>query len=76
LRHLASSPADHATGDAVYRGLVAESSASERVYGIEWESLYTTNGSDGVGSKLDRDVLKLNASTASVTDEGIEMLRH
>ena len=64
LRHLASSPADHATGDAVYRGLVAESSASERVYGIEWESLYTTNGSDGVGADLSLAVAEWKSQSA------------
>jgi hypothetical protein len=52
LRHLDSSPDDHATGDAVYSGIVKESNATERIYGLEWESLYTTTGQDGVGSAL------------------------
>ncbi|MFO0547047.1 MAG: hypothetical protein U0271_01600 [Polyangiaceae bacterium] len=52
LRHLASSPADHAAGSStVYHGLVDESDAVEAIYGAEWESLYTT-GSDGVAPGL------------------------
>lgn len=52
-RHLAHSPSNHATGQAVYSGLVVESDKAERIYGLEWESLYTTNGADGVGADLD-----------------------
>ncbi len=52
LRHLASAPKSHATGETVYSGIVNESNATEKIYGLEWESLDTTNGSDGVGTDL------------------------
>jgi hypothetical protein len=52
LRHLPSSPPKHDVGDVVYSGIVNESDAGEKIYGLEWESLYTTNGTDGVGQPL------------------------
>jgi hypothetical protein len=51
-RHLAGAPKDHATGETVYSGLVNEASPGEKIYGLEWESLYTTNGVDGVAKDL------------------------
>ena len=35
-------------GEKVYQGIVQESDATEKIYGMEWESLYTTTGSDGL----------------------------
>jgi hypothetical protein len=55
-RHLANAPANHETGDAVYAGLVTDANPSEKIYGLEWESLYTTNGTDGVGAALSQAV--------------------
>ena len=53
LRHLADSPENHAGGfGSVFVGLLNESNASENIYGVEWESLSTTNGSNGVGANL------------------------
>lgn len=56
LRHLAGAPLKHDTGEKVYQGIVQESDAVEKIYGVEWESLYTTNGSDGVGADLKQAV--------------------
>ncbi len=58
LRHLADSPPNHIaeSSDSVYRGIIVESDADERIYGVEWESLYTTNGNDGVGAALKQAV--------------------
>ncbi|HVY45170.1 MAG TPA: S41 family peptidase, partial [Minicystis sp.] len=56
LRHLASAPADHHTGNTVYQGIVNESQPGENIYGMEWESLYTTTGTDGVGPDLSHAV--------------------
>ncbi len=56
LRHLADSPADHAASDSVYSGVVVESDPVEKIHGVEWESLYTTNGADGVGPGLKKAV--------------------
>ncbi|APR84830.1 Hypothetical protein A7982_10179 [Minicystis rosea] len=55
-RHLPNSPKDHRTGSNVYAGLVNEADPAEKIYGMEWESLYTTTGSDGVGAALKQAV--------------------
>lgn len=53
LRHLPSSPANHVSeGEGVYGGLLVGTDPLERLYGLEWESLYTTDGQDGVGGPL------------------------
>jgi hypothetical protein len=52
VRHQAGAPADHRTGDTLYAGVVTESDDVEKIYGIEWESLYTTNGQDGMGAQM------------------------
>jgi hypothetical protein len=52
LRHLPGAPKDHATGENVYSGIVVESDPAEKIYGLEWESLSTTTGQDGVGPDL------------------------
>lgn len=50
LRHLASSPAsNHISEQEVYGGLLLGTDPLERLYGLEWESLYTSDGVDGVG---------------------------
>jgi hypothetical protein len=66
LRHLPDSPADHssATSDTVYSGVVVESAPGEEIHGVEWESLYTTNGTDGVGAGLKKAVNSWKAEGA------------
>lgn len=67
LRHLPSSPANHDQGSStVYGGIVNDSDATEGIYGIEWESLYTTNGSDGSGAALKQNVALWKASANGV----------
>jgi len=56
LRHVPGAPADHSTGDAVYSGIVKESDATEKIWGLEWESLYTSDGADGVAGPLNAAV--------------------
>jgi hypothetical protein len=56
LRHVPGAPADHSTGETVYSGIVNESDATEKIWGLEWESLYTTDGSDGVAGPLNTAV--------------------
>lgn len=52
LRHLADSPASHqGAWDDVFYGIVNESDETERIYGVEWESLMT-NGNDYMGPAL------------------------
>lgn len=65
LRHLATSPANHATGSSVYHGIVNESDAVERIYGAEWESLYVS-GNDGVGPLLDQAIGAFKADARGV----------
>ncbi|MCC6523915.1 MAG: hypothetical protein IT373_14750 [Polyangiaceae bacterium] len=65
LRHLASSPPDHAAGgNEVYHGLLLESDATEKIYGVEWESLDTSSGQDGVGAALKAAVNELGTASA------------
>ena len=46
LRHLPTSPADHASaGEGVFSGIVVESNDTEKIHGLEWESLFVTQGS-------------------------------
>lgn len=66
LRHLATSPADHSVGDQVYSGILNDSNTTERIYGLEWESLYTTTGSDGVGAAINAAVAQWTADANGV----------
>jgi hypothetical protein len=46
LRHLPTSPVDHASaGEGVFSGIVIESNDTEKIHGLEWESLFVTQGS-------------------------------
>ena len=67
LRHLVDSPASHAGGGYdVFHGIVTDSDAVERIYGVEWESLMTMDGTDGMGANMKAaiDELKANARGA------------
>jgi hypothetical protein len=66
LRHLANSPPDHTTGETVYQGLIVESQPGENIYGMEWESLDTTTGMDGVGADLNQAVTTWRTSARGV----------
>jgi hypothetical protein len=66
IRHLASAPKNHATGDTVYSGLVNEANPGEKIYGLEWESLYTTNELDGVAPDLNAAVSAWSADATGV----------
>jgi hypothetical protein len=66
VRHLAGAPKDHATGDTVYAGLVNEAAPGEKIYGLEWESLYTSNGIDGVAPALNAAVATWSADASGV----------
>lgn len=65
LRHVPGAPANHqGGGSAVYAGLLLESSPEENIHGVEWDSLYTTNGSDGVGAPLEAALASIDAAQA------------
>jgi hypothetical protein len=68
LRHLADSPANHASAsfDKVYFGLLTDSTPEEAIFGAEWESLYTTTGNDYVGGSLKAAVAAFKASAQGV----------
>lgn len=57
-RHLPDSPADHDNDspNGVYSGIVVESDETEKIYGLEWESLYSTTGADGIAPGLKQAV--------------------
>ncbi|HHH29673.1 MAG TPA: hypothetical protein ENK57_15195 [Polyangiaceae bacterium] len=63
LRHLPDSPPDHSGG--VFVGKVNEALPNEAIYGLEWESLYTTNGNDGVGAPLEAAVQTFQSEGAT-----------
>lgn len=71
LRHLANSPANHynvdfGTGEEkAFFGIVNESNATERIFGVEWDSLYTNDGQDGIGKELSLAIGALDAQSAS-----------
>ena len=65
LRHIAGAPADHATGDTIYRGLVQDADPAEKIYGMEWESLMTL-GNDALGSELEAAVASWRADAHGV----------
>jgi hypothetical protein len=66
LRHVPDAPASH-SGDsaAVYAGLLDVSDPVENIYGLEWESLYTNDGSDGVGANLQAALDLVDSAAAS-----------
>ncbi len=66
LRHLPTSPPGHDVGETVYSGIVDDSNPTEGIYGLEWESLDTTTGSDGVGSALSAAVTQWRSSAKGV----------
>ena len=65
LRHLPGAPADHAIGEAIYRGLVIGADPAEKVYGMEWESLMTL-GNDALGGELEAAVASWRADARGV----------
>ncbi|MSP26309.1 MAG: hypothetical protein EXR75_14365 [Myxococcales bacterium] len=70
LRHLANSPKDHGGESEVFAGPVLEAASSERIYGVEWDSLYTTTGQDGIGANLNKAIklLETDDATAVIFD--------
>lgn len=66
LRHVPGAPASHATGEDVYHGIVNESDTTEKIYGMEWESLYSTSNSDGVAPAMKSAVAKWKSDARGV----------
>jgi hypothetical protein len=66
-RHLADSPANHGgMSDAVLSGIVIESNDVERIYGMEWSSLYVTDPSSGLGASLSNAVATFQSNARGV----------
>ena len=65
LRHLESSPPSHQGDGGVYSGVLLESDPVENIWGLEWESLYTTTGNDGIGPALRGALDSVDASGAT-----------
>lgn len=67
LRHLETSPASHGgMGSSVFFGIVDVSDTTERIYGAEWNSLYTTNGNDGMGAAMKAAIAQFKADARGV----------
>lgn len=67
LRHLPTSPANHAGGGStVHFGRVLESNEVERIYGAEWESLYATSSNDGSSAGLNMAIEQFKAEARGV----------
>lgn len=58
LRHVPGAPESHETGEEVYAGLVNEANPAEKIYGMEWESLYSTSPNDGVAPAIKSAIAK------------------
>lgn len=66
LRHVPDAPADHGgPGSGVFFGVLDESDDVENIYGVEWQSLYTTDGNDGVGQNLRSAISAIEDDAAS-----------
>jgi hypothetical protein len=65
LRHVPGAPANHATGETIYRGLVAGTAPEEHIYGMEWETLFT-QGNDAIGAELQAAVDSWRADARGV----------
>ena len=62
-RHVPGAPVDHHGEDDVFAGFLEGLPTEERLFGVEWDSLYTTTGQDGIGPALTEAV-------ARITNEG------
>jgi hypothetical protein len=67
ILHLADAPDNHPLG-GFYSGIVEESNASERIYGLQWSSLNVTGagGNGDVGPLLDAAVAEWRANARGV----------
>lgn len=66
LRHVPDAPADHAgPGSGVFFGVLDESDEVENIHGVEWQSLYTNDGTDGVGQNLRAAITALETNAAA-----------
>lgn len=66
LRHLPTSPADHAGGGDVLFGVALESTPAERIYTTEFDSLYATSLSNGVSPGLKAAITAFEADAGGV----------
>lgn len=66
LRHLPTSPPKHDYADTVFSGIVVESDATEKIYGLEWESLFVTSNGDTLGKALSDQVKAWKADARGV----------
>jgi hypothetical protein len=67
LRHIPGAPTvSHSAGYYdVFAGLLNESDGSEKVYGVAWEALGTTDGNNGVGANLKAAIKLLKDDAAN-----------
>ncbi|MBM4374273.1 MAG: hypothetical protein FJ095_04245 [Deltaproteobacteria bacterium] len=65
LRHVPGAPDNHQGAEDVFAGFLEGSPADEKLFGIEWDSLYTTTGQDGVGPALGKAVARIGSEGAT-----------
>jgi hypothetical protein len=63
-RHVPGAPKDHRGEEDVYAGFLDGTLGAERLFGIEWDSLYTTTGQDGIGPALKKAVQRVGIESA------------
>lgn len=66
-RHVPGAPVTHQGADGVFAGFLLDTGPDEKLFGVEWDSLYTTTGKDGIGADLQKAIDR-------VTNEGAEGL--
>lgn len=64
-RHVAGAPSDHQGADGVFAGFLENVPLQEKFFGIEWDSLYTTTGQDGIGPALSKAVARIGTEGAT-----------
>lgn len=65
LRHADGAPLeDHQGAEGVFAGPLLDVPPEEKLYGVEWDSFYTTTGQDGVGPALKKAVALVSNEAA------------
>jgi hypothetical protein len=65
MRHAPGAPDNHQGADGVYAGFLEGIPAEEKLFGVEWDSLYTTTGQDGIGPALGKAVARIGSEAAT-----------
>ncbi|MBM4359337.1 MAG: hypothetical protein FJ096_14640 [Deltaproteobacteria bacterium] len=64
VRHVPEAPTDHQGAEDVFAGFLAGVPEDEKLFGIEWDSFYTSTGQDGIGPQLKQAVASITSEAA------------